>query len=311
MSIQLVSRAKSAGPRLHSAGRLRSEDRGRPHQSAPHRIIGNGTGSHGATRRGSRPATAHARSWSGLVERSRGDLSTIRSYSQSALIALPPRMSPAPRWNEHCKRSSIVTTCCGRAWTAATHHTRDPREPGSITRPRHPAPNLHRVHPAAKNSSPLRETAMQDASSRLDPEHGKMISAVWLDPVSSNGDRAEAGRLLLVLHHLAVDGVSWRMLVPGLVTAYASAFDGETPILPPGGTSIRRWATALAETAAQRRDEIDLWSRMRDRRAIARGTRARPSRRCRSHRRPSQRRRSDLRDRETSSRRCLSISEAR
>ena len=47
-------------PRLHSAGRLRSEDRGRPHQSAPHRIIGNGTGSHGATRRGSRPATAHA-----------------------------------------------------------------------------------------------------------------------------------------------------------------------------------------------------------------------------------------------------------
>ncbi len=170
-------------------------------------------------------------------------------------------MSPAPRWNEHCKRSSIVTTCCGRAWTPRLTNSRI-REPGSIT-----APAILRrtsiVSTSGEEFVAAAETAMQDASSRLDPEHGKMISAVWLDPVSSNGDRAEAGRLLLVLHHLAVDGVSWRMLVPGLVTAYASAFDGETPILPPGGTSIRRWATALAETAAQRRDEIDLWSRMR------------------------------------------------
>ena len=196
-----------------------------------------------------------------LVERSRGDLSTIRSYSQSALIALPADVSgPAleralqtilDRHDVLRARLDARLTNSRSASQGASPPPTSCAEPPSCP-------------PAAKQEFvAAAETAMQDASSRLDPEHGKMISAVWLDPVSSNGDRAEAGRLLLVLHHLAVDGVSWRMLVTGLVTAYASAFDGETPILPPGGTSIRRWATALAETAAQRRDEIDLWSRMR------------------------------------------------
>ncbi|XGU20236.1 condensation domain-containing protein [Rhodococcus sp. 3Y1] len=173
-----------------------------------------------------------------LVERSRGDLSTIRSYSQSALIALPADVSgPAL---ERALQTILDRHDVLRARLDAATHQLEIREPGSIT-----APDILRrtsiVSTSGEEFVAAAETAMQDASGRLDPEHGKMISAVWLDPVSSNGNRAEAGRLLLVLHHLAVDGVSWRMLVPGLVTAYASAFDGETPILPPGGTSIRRW----------------------------------------------------------------------
>lgn len=195
-----------------------------------------------------------------LVERSRGDLSTIRSYSQSALIALPADVSgPAL---ERALQTILDRHDVLRARLEAATHQLEISEPGTVAA----SDILHRtpiVSTGGEEFLRAAEAAMQDASSRLDPEHGKMISAVWLDPVSANGNRPEAGRLLLVLHHLAVDGVSWRMLVPGLVTAYASAFDGETPILPPGGTSIRRWATALAETAADRRDEIDLWSRMR------------------------------------------------
>ncbi|GAA3185507.1 hypothetical protein GCM10020255_081850 [Rhodococcus baikonurensis] len=194
-----------------------------------------------------------------LVERGRGDLSTIRSYSQSALIALPSDVSgPAL---ERALQTILDRHDVLRARLDAATHQLEIREPGTVAA----SDVLRRTLSSTSGNEFVRaaEAAMEDASSRLDPEHGTMISAIWLDPVSANGNGPEAGRLLLVLHHLAVDGVSWRMIVPGLVTAYASAFEGDTPILPPGGTSIRRWATALAETAADRRDEVDLWSKMR------------------------------------------------
>ena len=72
-----------------------------------------------------------------------------------------------------------------------------------------------------------------------------------------------AGRLLLTIHHLAVDGVSWRILVPDLAAAWAAIAGGEEPALPPRGTSFRRWAQRLA---AQRRmrgglGELAFWTR--------------------------------------------------
>ena len=45
-----------------------------------------------------------------------------------------------------------------------------------------------------------------------------MVQAVWFD---AGAERA--GRLLLVIHHLAVDGVSWRILVPDLAAAWRAA----------------------------------------------------------------------------------------
>ncbi|HET9539338.1 MAG TPA: amino acid adenylation domain-containing protein, partial [Candidatus Limnocylindria bacterium] len=51
----------------------------------------------------------------------------------------------------------------------------------------------------------------QAAEMRLAPAAGAMVQAGWFD-----AGAAEAGRLLLTIHHLAVDGVSWRILVPDL-----------------------------------------------------------------------------------------------
>ena len=51
----------------------------------------------------------------------------------------------------------------------------------------------------------------QGAQARLEPEAGLMLQAVWFD-----AGPEQAGRLLLTIHHLAVDGVSWRILVPDL-----------------------------------------------------------------------------------------------
>ncbi|WP_406254529.1 amino acid adenylation domain-containing protein [Streptomyces chartreusis] len=88
----------------------------------------------------------------------------------------------------------------------------------------------------------VRELADELAAAvRLDPERGEMVRATWLD-----GDAERPGPLLLTVHHLAVDGVSWRLLGPELAAALA----GERLPEPPG-TSFARWARLLAEEAVR------------------------------------------------------------
>ncbi|MFD8430174.1 amino acid adenylation domain-containing protein [Streptomyces coelicoflavus] len=87
----------------------------------------------------------------------------------------------------------------------------------------------------------------------LDPAAGRMLRAVWID----RGPR-RPGRLLLVVHHLAVDGVSWRILAPDLAEAWTAVTEGRRPELGPVGTSLTQWAGAVtalpADDAAHWRD---------------------------------------------------------
>jgi non-ribosomal peptide synthase protein (TIGR01720 family) len=57
------------------------------------------------------------------------------------------------------------------------------------------------------------------------------------------------GRLLIVIHHLVVDGVSWRVLMDDLYTAYEQLSRGETVQLPSKTTSFKQWAERLSEYA--------------------------------------------------------------
>jgi amino acid adenylation domain-containing protein/non-ribosomal peptide synthase protein (TIGR01720 family) len=57
------------------------------------------------------------------------------------------------------------------------------------------------------------------------------------------------GRLLLVLHHLVVDGGAWRILLDDLATAYGQLERGEPVRLPAKTTSWKAWAERLAEHA--------------------------------------------------------------
>jgi amino acid adenylation domain-containing protein/non-ribosomal peptide synthase protein (TIGR01720 family) len=73
-----------------------------------------------------------------------------------------------------------------------------------------------------------------------------------------------AGRtplLLLVIHHLVVDGVSWRTLLADLDTAYRQAASGTAVRLGHKTTSFRDWALRLSELAVSGRfnDEFDHW----------------------------------------------------
>jgi non-ribosomal peptide synthase protein (TIGR01720 family) len=59
------------------------------------------------------------------------------------------------------------------------------------------------------------------------------------------GDRP--GRMLIVIHHLVVDGVSWRILLEDLSTAYQRSKQNE--IFQPKTTSFKDWAFQLTEYA--------------------------------------------------------------
>ncbi|MFJ3793087.1 amino acid adenylation domain-containing protein [Kitasatospora sp. NPDC090091] len=91
---------------------------------------------------------------------------------------------------------------------------------------------------------------------RLDPEAGVMLQAVWFDA----GAQAP-GRLLLTVHHLAVDGVSWRILLPDLAQAWTAAAGGAPAELDPVGTSFREWAQLLTDAAQapERVEELPHW----------------------------------------------------
>ncbi|MFK0132133.1 amino acid adenylation domain-containing protein [Streptomyces rubiginosohelvolus] len=94
-------------------------------------------------------------------------------------------------------------------------------------------------------------SASRAAVGELDPHTGRMLRAVLLKP-----EDGEPGRLLLVAHHLVVDAVSWRILLPDLAQLCA---DPDAP-LPPVETSFRTWSRALTGTAADRRAELPYWS---------------------------------------------------
>ncbi|MER5938606.1 amino acid adenylation domain-containing protein [Streptomyces sp. NPDC001928] len=72
--------------------------------------------------------------------------------------------------------------------------------------------------------------------------------------------------LVLCGHHLVVDGVSWRILLPDLAAACAALAEGRAPELDPVGTSYRAWSRLLAEQARTevRGAELALWQRILD-----------------------------------------------
>lgn len=84
--------------------------------------------------------------------------------------------------------------------------------------------------------------------SALDPANGIMLQVVWFDFGPSR-----PGRVLVAVHHLVVDGVSWRILVPDLADAVEQASRGGGVLLGAAGTPFRAWAAGLAEASRSER----------------------------------------------------------
>src|SRR5262249_54945297 len=79
------------------------------------------------------------------------------------------------------------------------------------------------------------EAAIDERAARahagIDLAYGPLLRVVWFD----TGGRRD--RLLITIHHLALDAVSWRILLEDLVIGYRQAADGAAIQLPPKTTS--------------------------------------------------------------------------
>jgi amino acid adenylation domain-containing protein/non-ribosomal peptide synthase protein (TIGR01720 family) len=176
----------------------------------------------------------------------------MASFSQSAVVTTPagadlPRLAAVLRTvvDHHDVLRSRLHIDADGTWSLYAD------EPGSVAA----EGLLTRVDATGLDDAALRaRTAAETkaAAARLDPPAGRMVQAVWFD----QGDAP--GRLLLVCHHLVVDGVSWRILLPDLRTAWEG---GE---LAPVGTSLRRWSELLAEEAVTPAllAELPTWQRI-------------------------------------------------
>ena len=109
--------------------------------------------------------------------------------------------------------------------------------------------------PEEKQTSAM-ETAAAGLQASLNLSRGPLIRAALF----KFGSRRPS-RLLLAVHHLAVDGVSWRILLEDLQVLCEQLRRGRTIRLPDKTTSFRRWAQELAEHArsATLEQEADYW----------------------------------------------------
>jgi amino acid adenylation domain-containing protein/non-ribosomal peptide synthase protein (TIGR01720 family) len=90
----------------------------------------------------------------------------------------------------------------------------------------------------------------------LDLTSGPIMRVALFDP----GGR-HASHLLILVHHLAIDGISWRILLEDFQTAYRQCAAGEAIVLPAKTTSFQRWASRLVAhaQAAVTQHELRYW----------------------------------------------------
>ena len=97
--------------------------------------------------------------------------------------------------------------------------------------------------------------ACEEAQRSLDIENGPLLRAL----LATFPDGAQ--RLMMAIHHLGVDGVSWRILLEDLELALTQIAQGQEPRLPPVETSLGDYAQKLFLRAHSQalRDELPHW----------------------------------------------------
>ncbi|MET9497724.1 amino acid adenylation domain-containing protein [Streptomyces sp. NPDC006552] len=244
-SIQVVARARRRGVVVttreifehRTVARLAELAEGRAETERPRlaELPGNGVGRFPLP-----PTAAHVLALGGGIGR----------FCMSALLTLPEDIDRAGLLatvqavlDRHDALRSRLDRAQAALWT---------RSPGSVDA----GPLLREVPWAGADP----QAELDAAADRLDPDAGVMAQFVRFTSAT------EPDRLLIVLHHLVVDGVSWRILVPDLVAAWQRIRDGLAPEPAGEGTSLRRWAHALADEAATERRTAELphWQRLLD-----------------------------------------------
>ncbi|MFD9425547.1 MULTISPECIES: non-ribosomal peptide synthetase [unclassified Streptomyces] len=174
--------------------------------------------------------------------RAKGD--SARSFSQTMVVTTPP--SPdgthprlALQYVIDSHEALRTTLLSGAPDDSAAQRLRlRARPPGALDA----SDCMERIAPPGAEEADLTQ-ALDRARAALDPERGHMVRAVWADAGQ------DQGRLALVIHHLAVDAVSWGVLLPDLRRAWEAAAADRPLAPPPPRAAYAHWAAALAEQA--------------------------------------------------------------
>ncbi|MEQ2026735.1 amino acid adenylation domain-containing protein [Xenorhabdus szentirmaii] len=112
------------------------------------------------------------------------------------------------------------------------------------------------------SENPAHEVLRQIAAERqaqLNIENGPLLTATHF--MTAGGDY-----LLLTVHHLVVDGVSWRIITEDLTHYYRTLLAGETPRPATKSASLMEWASHLADYTQSdlAQPERDFWQKKRN-----------------------------------------------
>ncbi|MCG8416660.1 MAG: amino acid adenylation domain-containing protein [Proteobacteria bacterium] len=107
---------------------------------------------------------------------------------------------------------------------------------------------------AAERDRELLDSATQLQAS-LDIENGPTVRVRLFDC-----GLGQTARLLCVVHHLVIDGVSWRILLEDFHTAYQQVCAGQVAHFSAKTTSYQAWAEALStRSVGKESDHADYW----------------------------------------------------
>ncbi|MFD7589492.1 non-ribosomal peptide synthase/polyketide synthase [Kitasatospora sp. NPDC059811] len=234
LSIQVVSRARAAGLALSPRDLFRH-----PTVAALAAVAGTA-----ATVAGTEPVSGEV----GLTPIQHWFLDPhppyAASFDQSVVVEAPAEVDPqalrralTALWAHHDALRSRFTTGADGAWQqhcapadAAAPELLEVVDLGALDR-------------AAAEAAEARATEAAHAAFRLDT-----LPLLTARLFTTDGTRP--ARLLLAVHHLVVDGVSWRILLEDLETAYRQAVEGRPLRLPARTTSVREWTRRLREHTA-------------------------------------------------------------
>jgi non-ribosomal peptide synthase protein (TIGR01720 family) len=126
----------------------------------------------------------------------------------------------------------------------------------------HPAPFVHidLSHLDEKQQVAASENGAAEFQESLNLSAGPLFKIILF-----TFGKDQPARLLIIAHHLVIDGISFRTLIEDLETVYLQLKRSEPVQLPPKTASFRQWAQSLTEyaTSATALDELPYWRKQR------------------------------------------------
>uniref|UniRef100_UPI000B2DD2A5 non-ribosomal peptide synthetase n=1 Tax=Legionella pneumophila TaxID=446 RepID=UPI000B2DD2A5 len=114
---------------------------------------------------------------------------------------------------------------------------------------------LHQANLSGEHANDFHR-ALEEYTTRLQGElnieQGPLYQIALID-----GAPDKRLRLLIIIHHLIVDGVSWRILIEDLEAAYKARAQGKEPSLVKEQSSYKDWSIALREEAKEKTPLIE------------------------------------------------------